>query len=455
MISTDGESPDVHTKPGTGTATKPVRAWYSLIILWLIFMFSCVDRFVLAVLVQPIKDELHLSDLEIGILTGFAFSIFYATLSLPIARLSDRGSRRRVITICLVLWSIATAICGLAQSFVQLVFARFAVGGAEAGVSPSLQASVPELFPSAFRNTALAFLTSGAAVGIMIALALGAWLEGVIGWRMTFILISLPSIPLAALYYFTVPDTQTRHARSPGKYWDTETFADLLRNRYFLLLCTASGLQMVLLTGVPQWLPAYFERSFGLPRSQIGGAIALTNTLGMLLGILAAGPLADRMASRSPVWPARIMLAATMFASVPAILIFRVWDIRIIFALLAIMGFLMSAPAGLLVAMMQDSVRKDQRAIGAAGLILASSFVGNGIAPAIIGLLSDLFAPAAGADSLRLALLTMVAVDAPILCLVLARIVQLKQRETIAKGKFGADSTATASNSQVRGRAHG
>lgn len=403
------------------------RAWYSLVLLWLIFMFSCVDRFVLAVLVQPIKAELHLSDLQVGILTGFAFSIFYATFSLPIARLSDRGFRHRVIAICLVLWSIATAVCGLAQSFAQLVVARFAVGGAEAGVSPSLQASVPELFPSAFRNTAIAFLTSGAAVGIMIALAAGAWLQGLVGWRMTFVVLSLPSLPLAVLFYLTVPNTQlARRQASAGTSLKSNTIRDLLRNRYFLLLCAASGLQMVLLTGVPQWLPAYFERSFGLARAQIGGAIASTNTLGMLVGILAAGPLADKLGTRSPLWPARIMLFATMLASLPAIAIFCIRDIQLILILMAMMGFLMSAPAGLLVAMMQDSVRPTQRATGAAGLILASSLIGNGVAPAVIGYLSDLFAPTEGIDSLRLALLTTVAVDAPVLSLILARILQLK-----------------------------
>src|SRR3546814_560344 len=127
--------------PGRG------RAWYSLTVLWLIFMFSNVDRYVISVLVQPIKAELALSDLQIGLLTGFAFSITYALFSVPVANLSDRGYRQRVLTICIILWSGATAACGLAQSFVQLALARFGVGASEGGVSPFLQSIVSALFP--------------------------------------------------------------------------------------------------------------------------------------------------------------------------------------------------------------------------------------------------------------------------------------------------------------------
>src|SRR3546814_3274541 len=131
-------------------AVYPVvgRAWYGLTVFWLIFIFIQVDRDWISVLVQPIKAERARSDLQIGLLTGFAFSITYALFSVPVANLSDRGYRQRVLTICIILWSGATAACGLAQSFVQLALARFGVGASEGGVSPSLQSIVPQLFRS-------------------------------------------------------------------------------------------------------------------------------------------------------------------------------------------------------------------------------------------------------------------------------------------------------------------
>jgi MFS family permease len=400
------------------------RSWYTLALLWVIFLLSCMDRSVLAILVQPVKAELQLTDLQMGILTGFAFSIVYAICSIPVSRLADRGYRHRVIWIALIVWGIFSASCGLARSFLQLVICRFGVGGAEAGVSPSSQSIVYESFPPRLRNTASAIFQSGGATGILLAFALGGWLESRVGWRMTFVIVSLPSLLLAGLFLLTIPNTQPRRAAALGER--SGSFRELLANPYFRLLCLASGLQMILLNGLPQWLPAYIERSYHVPRAQVGGMIAATSSTGMMLGIILAGPVADWLSRWNPLWPVRLMLISAVLVAFPAIGMFAVRDLSWVYPMMAATGFLVAIPAGLVTAMMQHSVRADQRASAAAGIILTTSLIGTGLVPALVGFLSDLYAHQAGEDSLRRALLTVVSFAAPALSWVFYRVYRLQ-----------------------------
>lgn len=404
-----------------------LRAWYTLGLLWIIFLLSCMDRSVLAILVQPVKAELKLSDLQMDVLTGFAFSIVYAICSIPVARLADRGYRHRVIWIALIVWGLFSASCGLARTFVQLVISRFGVGAAEAGVSPSSQSMVYELFPMRFRNTTSAIFQSGGATGILLAFALGGWLDSRVGWRMTFVIVSLPSLLIAVAFLLTVPNTQPRRRASESlAEKKANSFLQLLANPYFRLLCLASGLQMILLSGLPQWLPAYIERSFHVPRVQIGGMIAATSSTGMMVGMLLAGPIADALSRWNPIWPARLMLVSAVLVTVPSIGMFTVHDLQWVYSMMAATGFLIAIPAGLVTAMMQHSVLPGQRASAAAGIILTTSLIGTGLAPALVGFLSDLYALRSGDDSLRRALLTVVLVAAPALCWVFFRVYRLQ-----------------------------
>lgn len=429
------------------------RTWYTLGLLWVIFMFSTLDRSILAILVEPVKAELQLSDLQVGVLTGFAFSLFYAIFSLPIARLADRGFRHRVVWIALIVWSLFSASCGLAKSFLQLMVCRFGVGGAEAGVSPSSQSMVYEMFPRRLRNTASGIFQSGGATGILLAFALGGWLESLVGWRMTFLIVSLPCLLIAVIFVLTVPNTQLSRAAAADPKGEG-SLLKLLANPFFRLLCLASGLQMILLSGLPQWLPAYIERSFGVPRIEIGGMIAATSSTGMMAGILLAGPVADYLARRSPLWPARMMLLSAVIATFPAVAMFSVPELSVVYPMMAVTGFVIAIPAGLVTAMMQHSVRPDQRASAAAGIILTTSLIGTGLAPAVVGFLSDVYAVHVGRDSLRLALLTVVLVSAPALCLVFFRVYRLERRRiegTLARGADDNDSALVPENARPVG----
>src|SRR3546814_10591016 len=146
----------------------------------------------------------------------------------------------------------------------------------------------------------MAFLQTGAVVGIVIALVIGGWLESVVGWRMTFVIVSIPSLSLALIFYMTVPNTQASARRAfvrdrPEK----AAWQELLSNRPYVLLCLAAGLQMVLLMGIPHWFQVYMERSYGLERVKVGRMIASMNALGMLLGIFAGGTAAEPLYVRT------------------------------------------------------------------------------------------------------------------------------------------------------------
>lgn len=412
-------------------APSGARPRYILMLLVAMMLVNNMDRYIMAILLQPIKADLHLTDLQIGILTGFAFTAFYATASIPIARLADRGYRHRVIWLSLATWGLLTASCGLAQNFIQLMLSRFGVGAAEAGASPAAQSMVADLFPPARRNGAMALLQGGGSIGLLLAFSLGGILESVVGWRTTFALVSLPALLLATLIVLTIPDWQRRadiqfaRARFPS---GQASFAGLLSNRFFLLLCLSAGFLMILLLGLPQWLPAFIERSHGLERSTIGGFVALTTGLGMLVGIVSGGAIADRLARRNPLWPARLMLGSVILAAVPLPALFLSNNIGVVFTMMALSGFLVAVPAGLLTAMTQSVVSNGQRASAAAVFIFCSSMIGTGLGPLVIGALSDLYQARTGQDSLRWALLTVVMIDCPLLIGAFARVHQLQRR---------------------------
>lgn len=410
-------------------SVESVNRRYVLAILFTIMLVSNLDRYVLAILVQPIKLEMHLSDLQIGLLTGFAFSALYAFSSIPIAHLADRGFRHRVIWISLLLWGACTAACGLAQNFVQMLLARFGVGASESGASPAGQSMLSDLYSPAERNGAMALLQGGGSVGLLLAFSLGGWLESHIGWRATFLVVAAPSAALALLFVLTVPDWQNRsHHHADAGDLPRESFLSVLKNRHFLLLCLSGGLLMLMLTGIPQWLPAFIERSHGLPRANIGGLVAATNGIGMLCGIVGAGWLADRLARRNRVWPPAIMLGSAILVPIPFTTMLLAEGTGLMFAMMAIGGVLIGAPAGILTAMTQNAVLPHQRASAAACFLLSSSLIGVGLGPLLIGGLSDFYLSRAGADSLRWALVTIVLVDCPLLILAWGRVFQFERR---------------------------
>ena len=285
-------SPDGLALSATAPWPSPLRAWYAVAVLVLAFVFSFVDRIVIALLVEPIKADLGISDFGIGLLQGFAFALFYALLGIPIGRLSDRVSRRGIIATGIAIWSLMTAACGLARSFFGLFLARVGVGVGEATLSPAAYSMISDYFPreqlgralgvyqsGAFFGAGIAFLVGGAAVQ-MLSVYDGQVLP-VLGevrmWQLAFFVVGLPGL-LVALLMLTVQEP-ARRGKAAGigtgiPLRDVLAYMNSHR-RLFVAHFTGFALLVVPITTVLAWAPTYLSRVLGFARAESGFVLGL------------------------------------------------------------------------------------------------------------------------------------------------------------------------------------
>lgn len=401
----------VPSRDGGDLGASSSTRWYMLALLTVAMVISFADRSVLAMLIQPIKAELGLSDAAIGLLTGFAFSAFYATFGLAMARLSDGGAHRWVILGSLVVWSLMTALCGVARNFWEMLGARFGVGAGEAGVVPASHAILATLFPAKQRSTALAILMAGGPLGILGAFAASGPIEAQIGWRATFVVLGLPGLILSIVFAFSSRRIGNLGGAAPAAAPRPSmigTLRLLLAGRVFPHVLFTLVAVNLLTFGQTQWLPAYLERSFTLPRAQLGPLLALTQGVGMLLGMVAGGPLFDGFGARDERWRARLLLISLVTGLPFVIAVYCVGDVHLAACLAGLAAFIFALPSGQLWSAVQTTTPPEQRATAAAIVMMSAALLGMGCGPVLIGWLSDLFAPIAGVQSLRYALLLTV-----------------------------------------------
>ncbi|HUO22103.1 MAG TPA: MFS transporter, partial [Caulobacteraceae bacterium] len=275
-------------------------------------LLNTVDRLLPTILAEPIKHDLSLSDTALGFINGFGFLLVYAVMSIPIARVSDRGRYGVAISLCLAAWSAMTALGGLARTGLQLGLTRMGVAVGEAGSIPAAHAFISRRFEPERRATPLAVLTLAAPLG-GVAAALGGGLLGqAIGWRRTLVALGLCGLLLAPLVLMALgarPAAQAGEApQAPG----LGSVARLFRKRSFLLLLAGSGATGMGAYAMVAFGPAFLMRAHGLTLRQVGTDYGLTQGLSGVAGLLLVGVLADRLARRDPRW--RIWLAALMIA---------------------------------------------------------------------------------------------------------------------------------------------
>lgn len=391
--------------------------FYALIILTLIYMSSHIDRSIVGILAQPIKQELGLSDTAIGFLGGFAFAVFYATLGIPLAVLADRTNRRNIIVAAVTVWSAMTVACGLAANYAQLLLARIGVGVGEAGSSPQSHSMIADMYATHERSRAMAIYTLGVPIGIMMGFVIGGYVSVNWGWRAAFFVAGAPGLLLGLILWFTVrepvrglADGLSAGARKP------QSFADAMRGLKagfaFIWQSKASRHVVIGLTltsfvgyGGTIWGAPFLERTHGIPRDQVGlilGPIAgLFGAVGTFLG----GYLADRLSKRDLSWNARV-IGYAKFGAAPLILAFYLTDaftIALIFYLPAILlGAFYLGPS---FAIIQSVAPLAIRATAAAITLFILNFIALGLGPLFVGIVSDLLEPVFKQDSLRYALM--------------------------------------------------
>jgi predicted MFS family arabinose efflux permease len=388
--------------------TRSTNRWYMLAILTLVYAFNHVDRQIMVILQEPIKQEFGLSDTQLGMLTGFLFASFYATLGIPFAAWADRGNRRNIIAIAVTIWSGMTALSGLTNNFWQLALARMGVGVGEAGGTPPATAMISDRFPARERAFALGIYTTGISLGILVGFMLGGIIAEHFGWRIGFFVAGVPGLLLALLLMFTVAEP-TRGAADA--LVDDGTAPSLLETLRFFV--SQKAMVFLLLGGVfvcisanafLSGVPLYFIRVHGVALGELG--IALGLLVGGIggVGAIVIGRLCDRLSERDLRWRPWIIAVTTLVALPFAYLALGATSKTAAYAIYAVPCFFGLIYASISYAAMQELAPPRMRAMASAVMLLCLTLIGIGLGPILVGILSDFYAPTLGAGSIAQAL---------------------------------------------------
>lgn len=384
------------------TAPLPGRPNVVLAMLLLVYVFNFVDRQILAILAGPIQRDLGLSDGQLGMLGGLAFAMLYSTFAVPLAWLADRTSRSWVITISLGLWSGFTALCGLAQGFWHIFFARLGVGIGEAGgVAPSY-ALIADYFPSHRRALALSVYSLGIPLGSAVGVLAGGYIAVMVDWRAAFFVVGLAGLVIAPLFKYLVRDLPKPAVVSAEP---APRFADIARTLAhkpsFWLLSFGAATSSMLGYGLAFWLPSLLQRSFGLDLVQTSHFIGAMLLLGGVSGMLLGGWLGDRLGNRDRAFLAYVPAAAfvigvPLFAA--GISSSSAGWAFVLFLIPQAMAYIWLGPV---ISAVQLLVVPAARSTASALFLLINNLIGLGGGIFALGALSDALTPHYGADALR------------------------------------------------------
>jgi MFS family permease len=385
-------------------------AWYVVIVLMTCYTLSFIDRQILSLLVGPIKQQLHISDTRIGMLQGLAFALFYTLLGLPVGRVADRGSRRTLISVGVFLWSLMTALCSIANSFVSLFFARMGVGVGEATLAPAALSIISDYFPEEYLGTALSVYAMGIFIGSGLALIVGGTVvSAVIGlpethlpiigtiasWRLTFLIVGLPGLLIGFVVY-TIREPLRRNLllRTDGQVSHLslrEVFAQI-RLRWKSVVGVSVGLscQAMCNYALLAWAPSFFQRVYGWGAARTGLALGiLILTIGVF-GMFAGGRLCDHWKRQNiHEAPLRVGVISTLCAGVLFVLSMCAPGVLWTLVLLAPALFFLAMPVGSSYAALQFIFPNQLRGQVSALLIFTINVGGVILGPLLPGVFND------------------------------------------------------------------
>jgi len=415
-----------------GGVFSPAYRWYALSLLVVVYVFNFIDRSILGILVQPIKEDLGASDTAMGFLGGIAFAIFYTFVGIPIARLADTGSRINVLTVSLALWSGATALCGLALNFWHLLAARIGVAVGEAGGSPPSHSMISDMFPPERRATALAIYALGIPIGTMLGNLGGGWINEAFDWRTAFMVVGVPGVVLALFLRLTLKEPPRGGAEGialqPGQAPPvTEVFRYLWARRSFRYLTLGGSLHAFVGYGIGYWIPAMYARSHGMGTGEMGTALFYLG-FASIAGTFLGGYMGDRLGVRDVRWYVWLPGLATLL-SLPFTAFGYLWhDPHTALWVLSVHYFLGAYYLGPTFSMTQGMVGLRMRALAASISLFILNIIGMGLGPQFTGMLSDLLHATTdlGSESLRWALVVSLVFN------LVSAVLYLKSSRTLA-----------------------
>lgn len=383
-----------------------VRPTLVLTLLALSSFLNSYDRAIFPIIVEPMKADLNLTDTEIGLLGGPAFAVLFAVVSIPMAGFADRGRRALVLSWAMGFWSLMTALCGFATSFLVMALGRFGVGAGEGAGAPSINALAAETFDGKRLATVLSVMVVGSNIGAASALLAGGLLSDSFGWRSVFIAGGVAGLILSLFLGLALPRPAVRPHDMPRAQTSIPSrMSSLFRRRAFALLCAGIGVSSIAMSSFTAWGPTFFIRKFGVTPGEVG------STYGVIHGCLAitipllAGAFSDRLSRMNPRLPATLLVAMFLlcipatfaFLTAPTFGLALVWV-----APLALLQLAVVPPYYALVqSLAGPSLRSTAAAVSGAIIYMT----GYGVGPPLVGLFSDVFAELGPAVSLERAMM--------------------------------------------------
>jgi MFS family permease len=416
------------TGPSQDREASEPRARWALTVLLLAYVLSFIDRNVMAILIGPIRKSFEISDFQYGLLHGLAFTVFYTFLGLPIGRLADRSSRRTIIGVGVLLWSVMTCACGLVRTFAGLFTVRMGVGVGEAALSPPAHSLLSDLFPASALPRVMSIFTLGITIGGGMAYMIGGWVLGAVDhaqvalpvfgslepWQLTFILVGLPGFAIGGLVWTVREPGRLGRSRAAGEGVPLREVLLYFRGHlrlYGSILGSVSMLS-VLGYGTITWYVEMLIRKFGAQASEIGPTFGWIFISIGSLGALSGGVLAERLARRYADANMRVLVLAALLWLIPGIVGPLMPTEQGALLMAAPILFLMSSYFGPAIAALQTATPNEMRALASAMLLFAANLFGLGLGPPIVGALTT---HVLGGDrSLDLALAGLAATFAPL-----------------------------------------
>lgn len=379
-----------------------------LVVLMLVYLLSFLDRQIITILAEDIKEDLSLTDTQLGLLTGFSFALFYGVLGLPIARLAEQKDRVTILTYCMSIWSLMTSLGALATNYTLLALTRAGVGIGEAGSVAPAHSIIGDMFDKKERSRAMAIFQLGAPLGILSGFFIGGILSPHLGWRMTLIVVGIPGLLLAPILRYAIKDprqlmyTASNRTNNPPLL---TTAKALFSHKGYILTLMGATLASAAGYAILSFLPSYLIRHFYMETTAVGIALSLIVGIGGGLGLYIGGLAADWSAKRSHTGPLWICAGSTAVSAPLFAIVFLGVDQSTIFYWLIPPFFLHLAWMGPNWAMVQLFAPKDAKTTASALVLLSINLFGLGVGPLLIGLLSDYLTTAGVPSSLGYALL--------------------------------------------------
>ena len=391
--------------------TSGKYAWYVVMLCMIAYIFSFIDRQILALMIEPIKADLNLSDTQFSLLHGLAFSLFYAFMGLPLAYIADRFSRPKLISAGIIFWSLATAACGLSKNFVQLFLCRIGVGAGEAALSPAAYSIFSDLFSKEKLGKAVGVYSTGAFLGGGIAFLVGGYVISLLknttlidvplfglmkAWQVAFLIVGLPGILIGILFILTVRDPKRQGQRLDAngqvqKVNLSDSFKFVAKHRgTFSCHYLGFSFYAMALFCLTSWSPAFYIRKFGLSPTEVGYMLGTVLLVANTLGALTAGWLTDWFMQKGRK-DASILVGAIGAACmiIPIATFTLVDQLWLSVCLLVPAMFFASFPIPTSTAAMQHLAPNQLRAQISSIFLLISNLIGLGIGTTLVALITD------------------------------------------------------------------